>query len=103
MTIEIKNLKTSKMDKEYDFRIDRESPLGNPFVLDKEENRDKVCEEYKKWFLSNLKQPKIKSYVDKIEQTYLRHGKVRLFCWCSPKRCHGEAIKEYILNNYRLF
>lgn len=103
MTIEIKNFKTSKMNKEYDFRIDRESPVGNPFYLDKEENRDKVCDEYKKWFLSNLRLPKIKNYVEKMEQTYLKYGKIRLFCWCSPKRCHGEEIKEYILKKYCLF
>ena len=27
-------------------------------------------------------------------------GKVRLFCWCAPKRCHGETIKKWLIEKY---
>jgi hypothetical protein len=27
---------------------------------------------------------------------YKKHGRLRLFCWCAPKKCHAETIKELI-------
>ncbi len=27
---------------------------------------------------------------------YKVHGKLELFCWCTPKRCHAETIQLYL-------
>ena len=33
----------------------------------------------------------------KLLRLYEKHGTLNLFCWCFPKRCHSETIKEYII------
>jgi hypothetical protein len=64
-------------------RVDRQSPWGNPFVLNQDGDRDRVCDlfaEYAKWRLTH--QP------DWLEPL---RGK-DLACWCTPKRCHAETL-----------
>ncbi len=36
-----------------------------------------------------------------LQTLYQEHGKLRLFCWCSPKKCHAETIRDYILNEVK--
>lgn len=66
-------------------RIDRTSPWGNPFVMTREADRAKVCqqfEQYAHWRLT-------------IEPDWLAPliGK-DLACWCAPKQCHGETLLQ---------
>ena len=79
-------------------RIDRKTPVGNPFYMATEAQRNKVCDEYKAYFDKKVAE---KSDVDFMN--YLRNiwrvaqtNKVALACWCAPKRCHGETIKNFI-------
>ena len=67
----------------------RPSVYGNPFYMKDESMRDEVCDKYKAWIYSE-------------KQTWLRErmktelaGK-DLICWCSPKRCHCETIREIV-------
>ena len=40
----------------FDFRVDRGSPLGNPYEMEKDEsNRDRVCEAYRHWLFANVR------------------------------------------------
>lgn len=97
--IEIMNLKYVSQEYPFDFRIDRKTVLGNPFILRNEEDRDKVCDRYEKWFYNN-KDIKFQDQLAKLIEVYKEYGKLRLFCWCAPKRCHGETIRSYVLMNY---
>jgi hypothetical protein len=82
------------------FPVDRRSPVGNPFVLQDEEQRDKVCGQYERWFNSKrLTDPKIIEYLKQIKSYFDKHGRVTLLCWCVPKRCHAETIKKWLENN----
>lgn len=47
MSVQIINLRTKQP---YDFRCDRQSPVGNPYFMHNEGERDLVCEEYFKLF-----------------------------------------------------
>ena len=38
-------------------------------------------------------------YLKTLLDTYKQYGKLNLFCWCAPKRCHAKIIKEVIENN----
>jgi len=104
MNITICNLrnKTNVVVFDYDVRVDRSSPLGSPFVLHDESERDKVCDEYEAWFygLLNdgwcLEQDSVCRELDRLKALYKKHGKLRLFCWCIPKRCHAITIKKYL-------
>lgn len=61
--------------------IGRGSKWGNPFVMRNKtlEERDRVCDEYEKWFWTT-------NLIDSIHELY---GK-RLGCFCKPLRCHGD-------------
>jgi hypothetical protein len=96
--IDICNLRHNKPKYEYDFKVDRSSILGNPFILGKDGDRDTVCELYKQYFKEKIlsKDKKFGNELEKLIEAYSTHKKLRLFCWCSPKRCHAETIKELI-------
>lgn len=107
MTIEIVSLRTSKIENPWDVRIDRMSILGNPYLMNKPENtRDDVCDMYAMYHASMMGLAKgVSKKVDdfqyemnRLKEVYLKHGKLRLFCFCAPRRCHAETIKQWILN-----
>ncbi len=60
--------------------IGRGSKYGNPFIIGKHGDRDKVCDQFEKEVLPNL------------DVTALR-GKDLIF-FCHPLRCHGESIMK---------
>lgn len=91
--IEICNLRNEKPKYSYDIKVDRSSVLGNPFVMKTEADRDRVCDEYEEYFYKRLKDC---TTMQRIIDFYKEYGKLRLFCWCYPKRCHAETIKRYI-------
>ena len=112
MSVQIINLRTKQ---HYDFRCDRQSPVGNPYFMHNEGERDLVCEKYLKLFdrimhddslADNAKSrgmtstvKEFRDYIHRIEKHYATHGTVTLACWCSPKQCHCETIREWILLN----
>ena len=103
--IEIMNLRNTKPTEIYDVRIDRSSVLGNPYGMHGESSRNEVCDMYADLFYRITVKPGIlnkkrihdfKSELERISVLYKEHGKLRLFCWCAPKRCHGETIKAWL-------
>jgi len=67
----------------YDVYIGRGSKWGNPFKMlnSSEDERNRVCEEYEKWFwTTNL-----------INDVHELQGKV-LGCYCKPLQCHGDFL-----------
>ena len=97
--IKIKNLRKNQPSKDYDIRVDRSSPLGNPFYMEAESKRDKVCDEYHIWFYENKHKIVFHQELFRIGEIYKKFGKLNLFCWCNPKRCHAETIKQYLEEN----
>lgn len=99
--IEICNLRTEKPQYPWDVKVCRRSSLlGNPFIMLNESDRDKVCDDYIKWITEQLapggKDRKVIEELLHLQKLYEQHGKLRLFCWCAPKRCHAETIKSLI-------
>jgi len=81
------------------FPVDRKTPVGNPFFMKNESERNKVCDQYEKWFNEQVKiNTKMQKYLNEILDT-LKYTDVTLMCWCSPKRCHAETIRNWLLNN----
>ena len=70
--------------------------LGNPHpigwcdICSKYHTRIECIEEFKKDFYN-----KINDDPDFKKAVYLLKGK-RLGCYCKPKDCHGDVIKEWI-------
>lgn len=77
--------------------IGRGSPLGNPFVMASEADRDSVCEQYERWLHERVEKydPKVVAALSRL-QRLAREGDVILGCFCAPKRCHGETIKAWL-------
>ena len=100
MTIELKNLRKEKpkIDLITDIKVDRSSYLGNPF---KKGSRDEICDQYESYLVKqmSLSQNDFNYEMDRLMTLYKRLGKLTLFCWCVPLRCHSESIKNYILSN----
>lgn len=96
--IVIKNLKTDYILEYYDVRVDRKSILGSPFYISKNNTREEVLAQYKTYFKSKVKNdPKFKKKLDQLFQMYIKYGRLNLFCWCAPKPCHAETIRDYLL------
>lgn len=68
----------------YDVYIGRPSKWGNPFVIGKDGTRKQVIAKYREWV---LQQPRLMRDLPELR------GKV-LGCWCAPKECHGDVLKE---------
>lgn len=107
--ITIKNLRNSKPQCEWQVRVDRTSVLGNPFYMSDESHRDEVCDKYEDYFYNmvgfdedagfhNIKAFRFNEELRRLVAIYKKHGKLELYCWCAPKRCHAETIKAYIEN-----
>ena len=100
MSITVGNLRDLKLKPgQMMIKIDRTTPVGNPFVMKTEADRDKVCNQYRANFDQFMQKKEFKDYINHIFEESKRHDIV-LGCWCAPKRCHGETIKEYVLEMY---
>lgn len=96
--IEICNLRYENVKFNYDIKVDRSSILGNKFYMKNECDRDLVCNKYEIYFKEQIEKNNI-AFVNELRKLYLIHktyGKLRLFCWCYPKRCHAETIKKFL-------
>lgn len=81
LTTKVVHCKKSK----FDVYIGRPSIWGNPFEMGKDGTREEVIQKYRDWFLT---QPDLQRRIGELK------GKT-LACWCSPKACHGDVLKEY--------
>jgi len=101
MSIQIMNLRIDKPEYEYDVRIHRRTPLGNPFKMCDESMRDEACDKYEKYFYHQIEANSdgFMMELKRLQELLKEYGGIRLFCWCAPKRCHGETIKKYLLEH----
>jgi len=72
-----------------DVYVGRPSIFGNPYQVGRDGSREEVIAKYGQWFIQRLKDPKFRLAVLELR------GK-RLGCHCSPQRCHGQVIAEYL-------
>jgi len=88
-----------------DIYIGRGSLLGNPFshkentkALYKVDTVNESIEKYKIWLIENFKNNKeIKNYILSIKEDS-ELSNINLVCFCKPKACHGDIIKDFIDN-----
>ena len=76
----------------------RESPLGNPFVLGKDGDRQAVLQKYRRWLWGEIKKGNaspVYRELQNLTSNYLASTEwqpMRLLCWCHPLPCHGSVI-----------
>ena len=99
-------------------RVDRSTPLGNPFKVSAESLRDPACEAYVEYIsdpvLADVNEIALRHglvvdsrfatgpavgaaaarAMDQLEARLRAGEKLNLRCWCAPLRCHGNAIAD---------
>ena len=63
-----------------------ESKWANPYPITDEDTREVVVEKFVQYFRDNR---------ELLKDLYQLKGKT-LGCWCTPERCHGHIIKEFL-------
>lgn len=87
-----------KWDKDAEY-VGRPSPLGNPFYMKDESQRDAVCDAYAKWLYEEVhvkRNPVLHAELSRLRRLMHERGTLILGCYCSPKRCHADTIKAYL-------
>ena len=77
----------------YDAKIDRTTVFGNPYFVGRDGDREEVLAKYRRYFLQRIEN----DLAFRTEVLNLRN--CILACWCSPQRCHGEVIVEWLNEN----
>ena len=76
--------------------IGRPSPLGNPYKIGADGDRDEVIRRYRQWLEHALRfKPEVKKEFWRIKRLSMNND-IALQCWCSPLPCHGDVIKEML-------
>jgi hypothetical protein len=85
--------------------IGRPSPLGNPLPLSETVSRDFSCDQYEVWFAKQIEDNNeiVINELKRLHKIGMKQGILRLGCYCSPKRCHGDTIKKYLDDNKSVF
>jgi len=81
-----------------------ESPLANPYKVGMNYcgyyTREEVVAVYSQKVLRAYNNVPVSEEViaelARLRALFKRHGKLVLVCWCAPKRCHAEAIREFL-------
>lgn len=66
--------------------IGRGSRWGNPFVIGRDGDRDRVCDLYSQHLKGQIRRGEVS-----LQDLAALHGKA-LVCFCSPQRCHGDTL-----------
>jgi hypothetical protein len=69
--------------------VGRGSKWGNPFPINKNQDRDRVCELYEEWLEEEIEQGNITE--KEIVESLLDKD---LVCYCSPLKCHAETLQR---------
>lgn len=69
-------------------RIDRQTKWGNPYKINKLNNREQVIEKYKIYLWKKIQNNEIT-----LSELAALHNK-NLKCWCAPLLCHGEVLQK---------
>ncbi|UVK80487.1 hypothetical protein [Escherichia phage vB_EcoM_PD205] len=79
--------------------IGRGSPLGNPFVIGKDGSREQVIAKYRVWLNEQImrKNPIVLDELNRLGNKAIDEKGLALQCFCYPKPCHGEVIKEKLV------
>lgn len=103
--ITIKNIRTDGEDWE-DIKVCRGTLWGNPYshledsIFDtiKVESREIAIQKYKEYFYQKIdnKDPKFLKELNRLIIKNLRGEDITLACFCYPKKCHAEIIRDFL-------
>jgi Domain of unknown function (DUF4326) len=79
--------------------VGRPSTLGNPFKLEHESQRNHVIQQYETWLQDQIKarDAQVCHELNRLCRIARDQGVLELTCWCAPKRCHADVIRNILL------
>lgn len=81
-------------------RVDRSTPLGNPFKIGKDGNRSACIAKYRGWLWKEIQKSPDESPASRMFHELVGLAIIReellLGCWCTPESCHAEVIAKAI-------
>ena len=97
--INVRNKKTWSGDGIY---VGRPSPLSNPYKLTDESEREMILQRYGAMLKNAImkRDSRIITALHNIEHYLQEKGECNLICYCSPKPCHADIIKQVLLNKF---
>ncbi len=93
----------------------KRSPLANPFRIGRlacdevpwasrthatfRLSREDVIESYQTWleYAAPLETGLVKAELAHLRALLASHGRLTLVCWCAPKPCHAEVVRDWLL------
>lgn len=78
--------------------VGRPSALGNPFVVGVDGAAGTLIAPYRRWLRARIKagdEPVLRALFE-IAIELAERGSVQLVCWCSPRPCHADAIRDIL-------
>jgi hypothetical protein len=102
MTIQVVHINSKQVQgshREYCGRAGKgkEGSLGNPFWMNDEGKREEVCDKFKLYLMKEFERGNSKIHKKVYELVAIaKKQDLELACFCTPKRCHTESIKELI-------
>lgn len=90
-----------------DYYIGRGSNLGNPYthIKHKKTKAEYVCDTreeaisaYRGWIQDKIDKQDVNVFnsLGEIINILEKHNEINLICFCTPKECHGDILKEII-------
>jgi Domain of unknown function (DUF4326)/YspA, cpYpsA-related SLOG family len=77
--------------------VGRPTVLGNPYTL-KVYNRTDAIARYRIWLRQQWqRQGEVQAALLQLARQYHEQGELTLVCWCAPRPCHAEVIREAVL------
>ena len=79
--------------------IGRGSPLGNPWPIKGTDTREIVIARYKVYLRQQIEKghPTIIAELERLAELAMQ-GPLKLSCFCAPEACHGDIVKETLIN-----
>jgi len=83
--------------------ITRPSLLQNHYTINDAHPRDEIIDQYEEYLQCQLLRSNrvIRTALDDLLKIYKKYGKLNLKCDCAPKRCHGDSIKQALINKIK--
>jgi len=80
--------------------VSRPGPLGNPFIIGEHGNREQVIKLYDEHFRKSVYTPcALSEAFARLVEYMMTECYIELECFCAPKACHAEIIREAIFDD----
>ena len=77
--------------------VGRPTVLGNPYRV-QVWNRAQAVEQYRAWLRRQWQAGgQVQAALLELARAYKAQGTLTLICWCAPRRCHAEVVREAVL------